>query len=264
MEMRRKWGLAVGALLILCALIFIKAPGYARERALLVISLYDRYQEKQSVAEKLGISIQMPLENMELFPMLVTYNDEHLSRFLEKPLHFTVDYTFGDFIDGTGHSRIYDPYDPFYNAYLGYYSITGYGDRITEKELMLLSEYDMLHLALPAVGLSAKEGTFEIQSHERMPEDLILSSYAFTAYESTLRTHGPEHPGESFAPGDLLFGKSPPSPVSYPLHEMKGRVYLHYFEDQDLNLIFYTLGKSDALLDDFEENILKETEIIFP
>ncbi|WP_211800575.1 hypothetical protein [Proteiniclasticum sediminis] len=45
---------------------------------------------------------------------------------------------------------------------------------------------------------------------------------------------------------------------------MKGRVYLHYFEDQDLNLIFYTLGKSDTLLDDFEEDILKETEIIFP
>ena len=262
--MRRKWSFLAGALLFLSAFIFIKAPCFAKERALLVISIYDRYQEEHSVAKKLGMEIRIPLLDTELFPLLVTYNDERLSRFLKKPLHFTVDYTFGDFIDGKGHSRIYDPHDPFYNAYLGYYSITGLGDRITEKELRLLSEYDMLYLALPAVGLSAKEGTFEFQSHERMPEDLILSSYSFTAYESTLRTNGPEHQGEPFAPGDLLFGKSPPSSVSYPLHEMKGRVYLHYFEDQDLNLIFYTLGKSDALLDDFEKNILKETEIIFP
>ncbi|MBO1263978.1 hypothetical protein J3A84_02835 [Proteiniclasticum sp. SCR006] len=262
--MRRKWTFVTGALLLLCAFIFIKAPGFAKARALLVVSLYDRYQEEQSVAEKLSISIQMPLENMEVFPILVTYNDENLSRFLGKQLHFTVDYTFGDFLEEEGHSRIYDSYDPLYNAYLGYYSITGFGKRISEEELMLLSEYDMQYLALPAVGLSPYESTFRIESHEKMPENLMLSSYPFTVYESTLTTNGPEHRGESFAPGDLLFGKSPPASVSYPLHEMKGRVYLHYYEDQDLNLIFYALGKSSALLEDFEESILKKTVISFP
>lgn len=261
--MRGKGGMLAAVLLVFCALVFLKAPYFARDRALLVIRIYDRYQEEQSVAKNLGMNISVPMKDTDLFPLLVTYNDENLSRFLGKHIHFTVDYTFGDFKKGKGCSRIYDDNDPLYNAYLGYYSLTGLGKKITNEDLLLISEYDMLHLALPAVGLSPKEGIFEIQVQVKMPEELILSSYAFTAYESVLRTNGPEHQGDIFAPGELLFGTSPSTPVNYPLHEMKGRVYLHYFEDLDLNLVFYTLGTSEALLDDFEKNILKKIDICF-
>ena len=260
--MRRRWSIAAGALLVLCAMVFIKAPYFGKDRALLVVRIYDRYQEEQSVAKNLGMDIHLHLEDTDLFPLLVTYNDKNLSRYLGKPLHFTVDYTFGDFQKGKGYSRIYDDTDPLYNAYLGYYSITGFERKITEEDLMLISEYDMLHLALPAVGLPVEEAAFEILAHEKQ-KDVIISSFTFTSYESSLVTNGPEHQGVALAAGDFLFGTSPPSPVNYPLHEMKGRVYLHYFKDLDLNLVFYTLAKSDALLHDFEENILKKTEINF-
>lgn len=62
---------------------------------------------------------------MALFPVLITYNDNGVFQMLGKPVQFTVDYAFGDFRPGNSYSRIYDHGDPLYNAYFGYYSLTG-------------------------------------------------------------------------------------------------------------------------------------------
>ncbi len=261
---RKKWVIWLSFILLLIALILIYTPYFAKERALLSIRVYDRYQERYSVQEKIGLEINFPLDQMDLFPLLVTYNDDAgLSRFLGQSIQFTVEYTFADFQHGKGYSQIYDQKDPLYNAYIGTYSLIGFGKKLTEKDLMLISEYDMLYLALPAVGLSSKEGTFDIMEHEIISQDLFLSSYPFTAYESTILTNGPEHDKSAFTPGDILFGSSPRTGEHYPLIDMKGKIYLYYDEKLDLNLAFYTLGTSDDVIMEFEEKIIKNIEIIF-
>lgn len=260
---KRRWGVLLLFLLFLAALIFIFAPFFAKDRALLSIGIYDRYQEANSIQEDIGLKIDYPLAEMNLFPMLVTYNDEGLARYLGESIKFTVEYTFADFKHGKSYSQIYDQNDPLYNAYLGSYSLVGFGEKLSERDLMLISEYDMLHLALPAVGLSKDEGTFEILEHEEMPQDVLISSYLFTIYESTVLTNGPEHHDGDFAPGDLLFGSSPETGEDYPLIRMKGKVYQYYFSEQDLNLIFYTFGKTDAVIQEFEEKIIRNIKIAF-
>jgi len=260
---KRRWGVWLILILFFAALIFSFAPYFTKDRALFLIRIYDRYQEKHSIQEDIGLELDFPLDKMDLFPMLVTYNDEGLARYLGKSIKFTVEYTFADFNHGKSYSQIYDKNDPFYNAYIGSYSLIGFGEKLSEKDLMLISEYDMLHLALPAVGLSSMEGTFDILEHERKLEDLSISSYPFIAYESTVLTNGPEHHGESFVPGDLLFGSSPETVTNYPLIKMKGKIYQHYFAEQDLNLIFYTLGTTDDVIRVFEEKIIRNTIIKF-
>ncbi|HSR03209.1 MAG TPA: hypothetical protein VLM88_01300 [Proteiniclasticum sp.] len=260
---KRRWSLWLLLLLFLSALIFSFAPYFAKDRALLLIRVYDRYQEKNSIQEDIGLELDFPLGMMDFFPMLVTYNDEGLAKHLGKPIKFTVEYSFADFTHGKSSSQIYDKNDPLYNAYIGSYSLAGFGEKLSERDLMLISEYDMLHLALPAVGLSAAEGTFEILELEKKEQDLNISSYPFITYESTVLTNGPEHQGGSFVPGDLLFGSSPETDVDYPLIEMKGKIYQHYFAEQDLNLIFYTFGTTDEVSKEFEEKVINNIMITF-
>lgn len=260
---KRRWGVWLLLLLFLAALIFSFAPYFAKDRALLLIRIYDRYQEKHSIQEDIGLELDFPLEKMDLFPILVTYNDEGLARYLGKPVKFTVEYTFADFIQGKRYSQIYDKEDPLYNAYIGSYSLTGFGEKLSERDLMLISKYDMLHLALPAVGLSSMEGTFEILEHERKAHELNISSYPFITYESTIFTNGPEHHSVGFVPGDLLFGSSPQTDENYPLIEMKGKIYQYYFAEQDLNLIFYTFGTTDDVIKKFEEKVIANIIITF-
>lgn len=260
---KRRWGVWSLLLLFLAALIFSFGPYFARDRALLLIRIYDRYQEKHSIQEDIGLELDFPLDEMDLFPILVTYNDEGLARYFGKSIKFTVEYTFADFNHGESYSQIYDKNDPLYNAYIGSYSLAGFGEKLSERDLMLISEYDMLHLALPAVGLSSMEGTFDILEHENKMQDLSISSYPFSTYESTVLTNGPEHHGGEFVPGDLLFGSSPETVKNYPLIEMKGKIYQHYFAEQDLNLIFYTLGTTDDIIREFEEKVINHILITF-
>ena len=258
---KRRWAVWLLLLLFLGVLIFSFAPYFAKDRALLLIRIYDRYQERSSIQEDLGLEIDFPLDKMDLFPMLVTYNDKGLAKHLGKPIKFTVEYTFADFKHGKSSSQIYDQKNPLYNAYIGSYSLVGFGESLSEKDLMLISQYDMLHLALPAVGLPSDEGTFEILDNEKKAQDIVISSYPFTTYESTVLTNGPEHHDEAFVPGDLLFGSSPETGVDYPLIEMNGKIYHYYFDESDLNLIFYTFGKTDDITREFEEKIIRNIMI---
>lgn len=244
-------------------LVFIFVPVFARARAILVTGVYDQMNEKNSVATATGLEISFPLEGMALFPVLITYNDNGVSQVLGKPVQFTVDYAFGDFQPGNSYSRIYDHGDPLYNAYFGYYSLIGYGTSLADSDLMRLTEYDIIHLALPASGLTQDQGIFEISEQEHRVQDRVISGYSFALYESSVLTNGPDHALTTFLPQNLFFGTPPGPSVNYPEIEMKGRIYSHYFAEKDLNLAFYALTTSEAVLNEFETNILKRVVIRF-
>lgn len=260
---RRRRFITIFLILIVTGLVFIFAPFFARTRARLVTGVYDRLNEQNSVAKATGLQISFPLDGMALFPVLITYNDNGVSGVLGKPVQFTVDYAFGDFRPGNGYSRIYDDGDPLYNAYFGYYSLTGYGTSLADSDLMKLTEYDMIDLALPASGLTQDQGIFKISEQELRIQDLVISSYPFAAYESSVLTNGPDHGATKFLPQNLFFGNPPVPAANYPLVEMKGKIYSYYFPEKDLNLAFYALATSDAVLNEFEASILKEVVISF-
>lgn len=128
---------------------------------------------------------------------------------------------------------------------------------------MKLTEYDMIDLALPASGLNQDQGIFEISQQELRVQDLVISSYAFAAYESSVLTNGTDHGVTKFLPQNLFFGTPPGPSTNYPLTEMKGKIYSHYFAEKDLNLAFYALTTSEAVLKEFETSILKDVVISF-
>lgn len=244
-------------------MIFIFSPLFARNRSLLIMEIYDRYQEQSSVQKELGYRLDFPLEKMALYPMMITYSDNGLSYDLGKKVHFTVEYSFGDFIKGGGYSSLLDPRAPLHNAYIGSYSILGYGSRLSEAGLARVSRYDMIRLALPALGLRGPEASFDVLESGSYKEEHFISGHSFSVYESTVVTNGAEHRKDDFSADDFLYGSGPQPPVSFPLLTMKGRIYHCYFEDLDLNLSLFTLGRSEEVLQDFEELIINHVRISF-
>lgn len=261
MKKRIIWGLIL--LTLTAVLLFILSPFFARDRSLLSMKIYDRYQEQRSVQKELGYWLDFPLEKMDLYPMMITYNDNGLSHALGRKVHFTVEYSFGDFKKGQGYSRLLDPDDPLYNAYIGSYSILGYGTRLKESDLERVSRYDMISLALPALGLTGPEAAFDVLDTGIYKDEHFISGYSFSVYESTVVTNGAEHRKDDFIADDILYGRGPLPTVSFPLLVMKGRIYHCYFEELDLNLSLFTLGKSEEVLQDFEELIVNHVRILF-
>ena len=244
-------------------LIFIFSPIFARERSLLSRKIYNRYQVQISLQKELGYVVDFPLEKLDLYPMMITYNDDGLSYELGKEVSFTVEYSFADFKKGHGYSSIFLPDDPLYNAYIGSYSILGFGQPLSETDLTGVSRYDMINLALPALGLIGPDAAFDVLDSGSYKEDHYISGHSFSVYERTVVTNGAEHASDDFHADDLLYGSGPEPTVSFPIRVMKGRIYHHYFEEIDLNLALFTLGKSEDTLQDFEEIIINHVRIEF-
>ncbi|WP_312654520.1 hypothetical protein [Proteiniclasticum sp.] len=262
--MKRRFVWSLISIMFISVLIFVFSPAFARNRSLISMFIYDRYQEQGSVQKMLGYHLDFPLEKMDLYPLMISYNDSRVSSELNKDVTFTVEYSFGDFKKDKGYSRILDFQDPLYNAYIGSYSVLGFGEKMSDADLADISRFDMTKLALPALGLEESETSFEILEQGRYKENHMISGRAFTVYKSTVMTNGSEHAKDDFPADDLLYGSMDDDPtISFPLRIMKGRIYHHYFEETDLNLVLFALGKSEVVLDDFEELIVNHVRIEF-
>lgn len=90
----------------------------------------------------------------------------------------------------------------------------------------------MIDLALRASGLTQDQGIFKISQQELRVPDLAISSYDFAAYESSVLTNGPNHGVTKSLPQNLFFGNPPVPVANYPLIEMKGKIYSHYFPEK--------------------------------
>lgn len=249
-------------LLLAFSLVFLLTPFMARARSLGIMSIYDGYEKQNSVPKKEGIKVDMPYDNMDFYPLMVTFNDsEGLSRFIDKPVDFTVEYTFADFEKFKGHSNIYEETHPLYNAYLGVYYVNGYKSILDADTALKVASHDVRHLALPAVGMKRADTVFDVSEINNSHESLQISNKDWELYTAKISTNSHRHTTGEFAPGDLQFGKSPKTDVNYPLVQMVGRLYLTYLEEEDINLCIYVLVKDEETALQIEEDIVLKTII---
>ncbi len=247
-------------LLLALSLVFLLSPFMARDRSLGIMKIYDRYQDHHGLPKKEGILVDMPFEQMDFYPLMVTYNDgPGLSKFLGKPVDFTVEYTFADFPQFKSRSSIYNESHPLYNAYLGVYYVKGYNDMLTQEDALRVASYDATHLALPAVGLDSKDAIFQVNDINKTSENIKFGQRDWILYTSQITTNSHRHSSGDFTPGDLQFGKSPDSEEDYPLIQMEGRLYLTYLEEIDINLCIYVIVRDHKTADLIHEKIILNT-----
>ena len=250
-------------LLVLAVWIF--APFAARSRSLAVMTLYDRYCERDSVQGTLGIRTDLPLEGSGLYPLQVTFSaHDGLSAVLEHEVRFTIDYTFADFPRLRGpvrrsQSAFYDTSSPLYGAYAGVYYLEGLGEALDEQTAFAMPAYDQQYLALPALGLPASRTTFMADGVTTGETTVSCTGDdTWILYEADIVTNGPEHRKDGFLPAYIQFGTPPEGSRNYPLREMRGAVASRYFAKQDLSIGLYVIGRDQTIVDQLMDEVLRE------
>jgi hypothetical protein len=248
-------------LLVLCILaVVVFAPFMARVRALAVMSVYDLVYERDSVPLKLGLSVEMPLEKTDLFPLMITFNeDQGMSSWLGSPVHFTVDYAVADYTFLSDHSRFYDPESPLYGAYVGAYYLQGLGRLPDRDTVMQVAAFDQRCLALPAIGLGLKDSAFRVNAVRESSEAVSIGSYSWKCYDAAVTTNAPDHRQAGYESGAFLFGRPHASAAQYPMKEMAGRIYITYFKDQDLAVGLYIIAKDASVLAQIDRDVLSRS-----
>lgn len=226
-----------------------------------VMSIADAMLSRDSLPNKLGFSASMRLEGMPLYPIMVTFNDDiDMSARLGKDVGFTVEYTFADFNASPRHSDIYLPDAQLFGCYVGIYYLTGIGEQMTEHTAWSVAEFDVVYLAMPAIGLEPSEATFEVigPEHHTM---IHHSGLDWQVLKSPLSISGHNHNKRGFELGYLQFGTPPPSFQNYPVTSMVGVLHYTYLEAIDLNLALFAIAKDSKTLELLEHDILMQVEL---
>ncbi|MGB3956161.1 MAG: hypothetical protein WBL05_12920 [Brooklawnia sp.] len=254
---------SVGLLLVLIVLINLAVnPWLARYRSLIVMSGYDWWFERKSLAHDAGVHVSMPLADGGLYPRLITYNsDAAMSGWLDAPVRFTVDFSFGDFAPWQGHSVIFDPADELYGSYVGAYYLQGLAGPLTTRQVELVAEFDQRVLALPALGLAAADAEFEVLARSG-GQSVAFAGRQWVSHEARLRTNCPDHSPGGFSVTDLQFGRPPATAAHYPSCEMAARIDVTYLPEPDLTIGLFIMAASTETVDRLSDQVVRRAELV--
>ncbi|MGI5951276.1 MAG: hypothetical protein ACOX61_05445 [Brooklawnia sp.] len=258
---RRRYPGWVGLILVVLLLVNLAVnPWLARHRSLAVMSGYDWWHQRNSVARDAGVHIDMPLRDGGLFPMLVTYNaDEAMSAWLGEPVRFTVEFSFGDF-DG-GHSTIFEPDHRLYGAYVGAYHLQGLGHAPSARQIGMVAEFDQRILALPALGLPSTAALFEIEQ-QSPASPVSFAGQEWTSHDAQVLTNCPDHSSAGFSPADLQFGRPPQTSAHYPLCRMTARIDVAYLAEHDLGIGLFIMATDADVVERLSSQVVRRAELV--
>lgn len=239
---------------------------------------YNRMHQKDSVLDKNQIAFQIPggrsTSKADWYPFVITFNDDKgLSNYLGESVEFTVLYNFGCFQFREGTSSYYNPESPYYSSFYGGYIVKPAVERkfgfledgtIHAEELAKVPEYDQKYLVLSSLGCPHQQRVFQ--------EEIVSIQYnvdyagyqSWVQMDSDIRTNSPVHEYQGFQQGYLQYGR-PMGRFHYdedfPVINLKGRVYVRYFEELQATIVLYAMASSWNTIEEIDQDILSQTEI---
>lgn len=249
--------IAVFSLTLLLILILIISI-FPRFRSLVIMKIRDFYYNLGSVPNENTTSLELPIKNMDYYPFLISFNSsEGISNYLKKDVNLTIEFAFADFKNKR--SQIYNEDSPLYNSYIGVYYLKGFNKELDENTAYNLVKYDITRLALPAFGLSPSDSTFDMQGEIQKSKEEV-ANIIWKKYKSKVIVNGPEHVREEFLLSYLQYGSPPEVEQSYPIRKMHGLLYVTYIEDEDINICIFATAKTDRILEEIENKIIKHAK----
>lgn len=265
-------------IIFLVLLYILLSPTTASLRSYAVIYPYSRILERKSTLNKNKIVFKIPggrlTKKHDWYPFVVLFNDdEGMSSYLGEEVEFTVLFNFAAFEKGKGSSSYYNPESPYYSGFYGGYIIKPKADKIfgfksdgsiDEEEISKVPRYDQLRLVLPSIGCPYKDRVFDefIKSIEYNVEYLGYKDWV--AVDSEIETTSPIHEYGSFHRGYIQYG-SPQGRFfhdkDFPKIELKGRVYIRYFEEHDATFVLYIMAPEWKTIDECDREILSHSII---
>lgn len=270
---KTKCKIALGVFLGLTSLLLIVLM-IPSVRSMAVMKVFSYYEYQHSVIHEEGLSISIPggknTEEKDWYPFVMTYNgDQGFSRFVNEDMRLTILYNFGHFPLLQTHSNFYNPDSPYYTSFYGGYGVRRVSGevfgfekgKLLLEELVQVLEFDLTRLVLRDLGKENPHFVYEVISIE---EVLLFDEKGWYRVDGNIETNGVNHQYQENRRNYIQYGKPPNSGTDkedFPIIEMNGRMYVKYDADKELTLAFYCLSREIEVIEDWEDNILRQTEI---
>lgn len=263
-------------LILLLIVILVLSPLFAYIKSLSVMSVYSAYEDQTSVMKTYGIDIDMPggLSTMkkDWYPFVITFNPstDSFSRRLGRTADVSIMYNFGAFEYIKGASTYYnetsDYFDGFYGAYVvhDHEKIFGFNDdgTVNTDDIGTVSSYDMKVLVLRSIGMKNPRFDHEITDVEY---NISLAGYDdWVKVDSILYTNSPVHEVKENQMAYIQYGKPPKAYYEgedYEPIEMLGRVYIRYFQPEDVTVAYYIIAANKAVLEETDDDFIIPSKI---
>lgn len=241
-------------------------------RSLVIMSVYSRIHERDSIMEKENFSIEIPgglsTKNRDWYPFVMTFNaDSYRARGSEIE-GMTILYNFPSFNPLTRTNTFYE-IDSIYNSsFYGAYIVQSSTDlpycynengRPNYAELIHAFNYDYKELVLKSLGNDDFE--FVVQQFKSKTVDYLGYS-DWNMVSAIIETSSVSHEFDGNKRSYLQYGRPFKKPKeSFADIIMYGRLYMRFFPEYDSTIIMYIMTPNYDNLNDCDNNILSKSVI---
>lgn len=202
------------------------------------------------------------------YPFVNTFNaSKGFKKFIGRDVDLTVLYNFGAF-DGKA-STIFDEESKYHGAFYGAYALKNneddekYGykdDKIDINEIVDISLFDYIYLVLYDFGCS--DPVFSPISYDIVENVKYLGYNDWVRIDAIIETNSPTHKFNGRKMSYIQYGKPlETDKEDFLLMNIRGRMYVRYFEEYDSTIIIYVMAKKKEIILKCDSNFLRHTVI---
>ena len=271
--------LLIMVMILILIVILMQTPFYPWAKSMTVMSIYSRYESGYSLLKDKNIQIKIPgglqTKEKDWYPFVMTFNDDRgFSRFMGEPMRMTVLYNFGHFSPLKGYASYYDLDSPYYNSFYGAYGVSkaseeafGFIDGEADHEaISKVPEFDMVRLVLESIGSYDNTFEYEVITEEKA---VLFNEPDWLVIDAKIKVNGSMHTYKKDHRAYIQYGKPPKtssveeSPVEdFAVVDMVGRIYAKHYEEKNITLFFYCITRDEAVIEDWDADIMNQTRLI--
>ncbi|RNC29898.1 MAG: hypothetical protein AWM53_00118 [Candidatus Dichloromethanomonas elyunquensis] len=280
MKPKKNWksrlGLIVVIIIALCVL-FLKVPLYYQARSYLTMYAYSKYENKNSLMAKQGITFTIPggssTKEKDWYPFTMVFNDDTgISSFLGRELSLTVLYNFGSFSWNQSSSDFFQDDSPYFASFYGGYLVkdkTGKKFGFLEQgdpnldEIFSIPQYDYKHLVIESLGCPSEKLTMDVLSYNLKKNVQYAGYHDWVQIDSFMQVNSPNHKYRGDRRAYIQFGNplKKLNQEDFRLITAYGRLYVRYFPEFQDTVFLYVMSPDSSTIQDCDNNILSKTTI---
>lgn len=264
-------------IVIISVFLFLLTPPAVYLRSLLVMSVYSKQMQKESIMKEKGFDIHIPggltTWKTDWYPFVMTFVDNKgfQSYTGNENLSLTILYNFPAFSLLNGCSRLFDKNSSYFNGFYGAYLVSDnsgkpYGfhsdGTIHKREVTSVPEFDFYWLVLKDFGLSREDFVFDCEITE-IKENISYSGFdGWTQIDSDIMVNQACHTARQNVRSYLQYGRpNGKDCFEFGAIPMKGRIYARYFSEWNTSIFYYIITVDNEILEECDEKILSHSKL---
>jgi hypothetical protein len=196
------------------------------------------------------------------YPFVLNYDPSLQYSYLQKEdIDLDIYYNFGS-LSLNGKSLVYleksDYYTAFYGAYAVRYNENNKDLSNDYEEIKQISNFDLKTLVLKSIGNKDHFVKYQI---EKDFSYIDINGLNYKVVDTKISIDGFAHQYQKFYKAYIQYGMPYKTDKSFEPIESVGRIYIHYDEIKNINIILYIIAPNEHSLNFIEKNFIFSTKI---